>query len=156
MDTLDIDRFIAWTKGDQEKYTKETFVSHALEPPCRICGSGTHGMLTRTAEWGDEMTGSYNCPAAKHDEWDNNSLWPSSRKYEICQYKLATSLGYDEAKIPQALYEYRTKGEGRMLSEGQLQVMEECLRYICQKNTSTEPWVQGEDIDMKESRPKEG
>ena len=136
---LDREKFLVWSQLGAEGYDKKSFSDQLLNPPCKICGSETHGMLTRTYEFGDEMIGTYNCPVARHDEWDDtSSLWPPSRKYEICQYKLARHLGYDKVKIPNALKDYQTKGSGRLLSRDKLIMMEECLKYLCEENSKIE------------------
>jgi hypothetical protein len=101
-------------------------------PPCQMCGSGEHGMITRNSE--GRMKGSQLiCPITGKDEEEEtpDTLSPPSQRYEIDLYKLAESIDFDPSKLPQIWENYETYGEGRFKSPETIHTIRNRLSDIC-------------------------
>jgi hypothetical protein len=101
-------------------------------PPCQMCGSGEHGMITRKTD-GRAKGGQLICPIAGKDDNEEipDTLSPPSQRYEIDLYKLAGSIGFDSSKLPRILENYETYGEGRFKSPEIIHTIRNRLSDIC-------------------------
>ena len=76
------------------------------------------------------------CPVAERDESEEipNRTRPPCQRFDIDVYKLAKSISFNLARVPQVMEDYETQGEGRLKSSETIQYVTDTLITVCALN----------------------